>query len=62
MLLVITAALALWLNIQLNGARRQQAAVKAIQVYGGMVRYDFEPEDPKLRMPRIGPRSPRNPH
>jgi hypothetical protein len=56
MLLVVTAVLALWLNFQLDRARRQQAAVKAIQAYGGMVRYDFEPEDPKLRKPPPEPK------
>jgi hypothetical protein len=56
MLLVVTAVLAIWLNTELNRARRQQAAVQAIQAYGGMVRYDFEPEDPKLRKPPPEPR------
>jgi len=41
-MLVLTAALCVWLGIQVNAARRQRDAVAAIVKAGGDVRYDYQ--------------------
>ena len=41
-LLISLTGMGIWLGIEVNGARRQQAIVSAIQEAGGVVRYDWE--------------------
>lgn len=41
-LLVLSAVFSIWLAIHVTSTRHQKEAVKAIQGYGGWVRYDFQ--------------------
>ena len=41
-LIVIVSCLSVWLAMQTESARRQRNAVRAIEDYGGWVRYDYQ--------------------
>jgi len=50
-LLILITVVAVWLGIKTTQARRQKAAVAAIEASGGMVRYNFQEPPPGGRPP-----------
>src|SRR5215510_14615868 len=56
-LMILIAALAVWLGVRVERARKQALAVGAIQASGGLVLYEFEYAGTAPFSPRFGHRT-----